>query len=724
MIINMNRIKRRRLLGFTLIEVILYVSLVTVLMSALIPFSWSVIGSSAKSSSQQDLFSQARFISERIKYEIRNANSINSVTATSIDLNTATNSSTVIAYDSTNKKVTITYGLTGTPVTLNANNTRVTGLTFTDNTSFGFETQNIQFSLTLDDALTSVRQEYSVPPVSIEGSAEVRTPAQNPALFTPIADTFVVSLQPNDTSGGVNTMIGVDSGDVTSGEISAYFRFDLTRLAGRTITNAKLQLTADGDGTIGLINIKQVSNITWLESTTNYNNRPAMGTLITTFNSFPPSTTQQFDVTSYVAGKAGQLVSIGLDTAQTDAIWVHSKENATNPPALIVTYTATTPTPTPVPTATPIPPTATPVPPTATPVPPAWPFRKKITIQESQITGTSSLSNFPVLISLPSDAQLASTSPTTPGAQADGDDIKFTSSDGVSQLDHEIETFDKSTGKLVAWVRIPVLSATVDTVIYMYYGNITTGSMQDPINTWDSTFIGVWHLKESPSGVSGEIKDSAATNHGTGNGSMSAVNQVTGKIGGSLNFNGTSNYVNIPNNASLNFTAGQNFTLSAWVKSSQVANSVDDPQIIDKVSPEDTPRYGYELSLHGDLNSPKWYPQVWTNEVSVSAYGTTNVANGSWHYLTAERAGTLLISYEDGMQSSVSTSGSNTLVNTVPLRFGKSSYIASSFQYFYQGQIDEVRIANMARSADWISAEYANQTSPGTFSILGGPETL
>ena len=68
--------------GFTFIEIILYFALVAIVMSAIIPFAWNVIGGSVKSSIQQEVFANARYVSEIIKYEVRNSTGINSVTAT------------------------------------------------------------------------------------------------------------------------------------------------------------------------------------------------------------------------------------------------------------------------------------------------------------------------------------------------------------------------------------------------------------------------------------------------------------------------------------------------------------------------------------------------------------------------------------------------------------------------------------------------------------------
>lgn len=160
--------------GFTFIELILYISIVTIMLTAIIPFAWNVIGGGVKSSVEQEVFSQARYVSERIKYEIRNANSINSVNSpvNTIDLNTPTNATTVI--DLSSGKIRIKYGA-GTPIPLNSQDTTASLLTFTNYTSADNKTKHIQFSFTMDDIGTSTRQEYQVPSVTIEGSAEIRS---------------------------------------------------------------------------------------------------------------------------------------------------------------------------------------------------------------------------------------------------------------------------------------------------------------------------------------------------------------------------------------------------------------------------------------------------------------------------------------------------------------------------------------------------------------------
>jgi hypothetical protein len=72
--------------------------------------------------------------------------------------------------------------------------------------------------------------------------------------------------------------------------------------------------------------------------------------------------------------------------------------------------------------------------------------------------------------------------------------------------------------KLVAWVRIPVLDFDNNTTIYMYYGNTAvTAATENPTGVWDSSYVGVWHLKEEQAGTgtADVYKDSTANaNHG------------------------------------------------------------------------------------------------------------------------------------------------------------------------------------------------------------------
>ena len=62
-----------------------------------------------------------------------------------------------------------------------------------------------------------------------------------------------------------------------------------------------------------------------------------------------------------------------------------------------------------------------------------WPYRKSITIDHTHVASPGQ-SSFPVLISVTSDPDLSA------HARPDGNDLLFTSADGVTKLSHEIES--------------------------------------------------------------------------------------------------------------------------------------------------------------------------------------------------------------------------------------------------------------------------------------------
>ena len=88
-------------------------------------------------------------------------------------------------------------------------------------------------------------------------------------------------------------------------------------------------------------------------------------------------------------------------------------------------------------------------------------------------------------------------------------------------------------------MKIPNLTAAANTTIYMYYGNSILASNQNSNWVWDSTFTGVWHLKEA-SGA--QVMDSTAN----GNNSQPAGNNCTagtGQIDGDMLFDEATNRI-------------------------------------------------------------------------------------------------------------------------------------------------------------------------------------
>ena len=96
--------------------------------------------------------------------------------------------------------------------------------------------------------------------------------------------------------------------------------------------------------------------------------------------------------------------------------------------------------------------------------------------------------------------------------------------------------------------------------------------------------------------------------------------------------------------------------------------------------------------------------------VNSSALATTSDYTNSWHLYALRNASGSAQLYIDGVAvGSAVASGASTL--TTSWNYGKNG--ASSA--YDKTVFDEVRLSDTARSADWILAEYNNQSNPSTF---------
>jgi hypothetical protein len=333
-----------------------------------------------------------------------------------------------------------------------------------------------------------------------------------------------------------------------------------------------------------------------------------------------------------------------------------------------------------------------------------WQARKSITIDGSKVTG--SFASFPLLVSLASDSDLAAS------AQSGGNDILFTASDGITKLDHEIENFTAATGSLTAWVRIPTLPAGTNTVIYLYYGNSSVGSQQNPTGVWDTNYEGVWHLKEN-TGVN--VADSTS-NANTGTPRNSSV-QTAGLIDGSLNFDRTLyQHVTVPDGSGyLDFWG--DMTVSGWMKTS--TTDTQSRLIAAKWRSGGSYRRNYWLGkLYGYGNH---FLQFQVDASSAYVLGPWNLADNSWHYVVgvANVSNLKLYLYVDGTQINNTAYDGSSVNGQEDFNIGKSP--DDGFQ-LWNGQLDEVRVSGNSRTSAWIATEYANQASPSTFSSVGSAE--
>ena len=310
-----------------------------------------------------------------------------------------------------------------------------------------------------------------------------------------------------------------------------------------------------------------------------------------------------------------------------------------------------------------------------------WTSRKAITVNNGQVKGA--LTNFPMLYSVTDPNLIGS-------AQPSGNDILFTASDGVTKLNHEIESFNGATGALAAWVKIPALQS--GTTIYVYWGNPASGNQQFAAGVWDSNYLEVFHF------ANGGGKDS--TSHADNASGLLTI-ASDGEIGSAASMNGLTSGLNYTGNV----LAGA-FTMQAWVETSGFNVYPYEAVIGSQIG-------GLDFGLgYGTWNVIVNKPGFGSN---VGSSGAVSV--GGWHHIVATQDGSGNYAYYiDGNPSGnfsgglTANAGSNT--NAIGYRSGYGNLL-------YSGSVDEVRISNTARSAAWIAAEFNNEKTPNAFFTAG-----
>ncbi|MGB0387624.1 MAG: DUF7594 domain-containing protein [Ardenticatenaceae bacterium] len=145
--------------------------------------------------------------------------------------------------------------------------------------------------------------------------------------FTPVADTYVNASNPNRNYGS-SSALRTDA----SPEINSYMRFDVQKLTG-FIESATLRVYANSGSTIGY-DLHHLSDNSWGESSTTFNNAPAIGSILAPSGAFSSNSWTEIDVTNVVT--EGQI-SFALSSTSNGAVSYASREGANPPQLLIVT---------------------------------------------------------------------------------------------------------------------------------------------------------------------------------------------------------------------------------------------------------------------------------------------------------------------------------------------------------------------------------------------------
>jgi hypothetical protein len=210
----------------------------------------------------------------------------------------------------------------------------------------------------------------------------------------------------------------------------------------------------------------------------------------------------------------------------------------------------------------------------------------------------------------------------------------------------------------------------------------------------DANTVGLWHLEEA-AGSGAYIKDSS----GVGNNlTPTGTTFAQGKIGKARNFNGSSDYIRIPDNSNLNFSTGD-FYMDFWEKSSTSNTTVMEPLALYGTSTNEI-----RLSFNNTIGGPNYGIVAGVNGTWQTFGANGAYTDATWKHIAISRSSGVVSIYINGQSL-----GSSSISAGVNLTGGTARTIGSlhnAASNFWNGLIDEVRILNTSHTPDEIRQAY------------------
>ncbi len=329
-----------------------------------------------------------------------------------------------------------------------------------------------------------------------------------------------------------------------------------------------------------------------------------------------------------------------------------------------------------------------------------WAKRVKLTIDHNDIL--EDLSNFPLLIHLSSSSGIGNDDVTFIFDEVGSNRFKIavTTSDGTTQCYVEVERWDAVNEEAWLWVRVPSISSSEDTVLYLYYDDgkeDNTAYVGDPGSSaarkvWDSHHLFVSHMVDDPD--DSHVRDSTSNGNDGSKYASGQPAQTSAILGYGQSYDGNDDYIELyPFDYDLT-----EITVSFWMKTS------------------DTTKDGTPISCSNGASQHNEF--LIYNYRSFSIYikgssASTGVSanDGSWHHIavTWRSSDGELKLYKDGSPLYNGNLQAGATINLANLIMGQeqdSFRDAFAVSQAFLGQMDEVRVSNTVRSEAWIKASH------------------
>ena len=333
-----------------------------------------------------------------------------------------------------------------------------------------------------------------------------------------------------------------------------------------------------------------------------------------------------------------------------------------------------------------------------------WTFAREFSLDASGLA--QDLAGYPLLVRFGPDNSAFFAKALPKGA-----DLRFSLPDGT-HLAYQIETWEPAQNAATVWVRIPLVKAGQGARVRAHCGRPGAADSSDGAAVFRTAegFQGIWHMQAS-------LEDATANR-------VRAMD--SGGIASPAGHWGTARYFDNPdayatqgkylllgNPAALNFAGA--LTLSAWISWGRR----DGHRII--LCHGSSPGSSFETVLR--IGESKDYRAgVWTGAAHYAAVAAPAADSAAWIHLGGAYTGKGWILYRNGEQVGALASDTNgAKPSPGSWRIGAQNTSAGVTRFFH-GSIDEVRISNAARSADWFKLDFATQQA-GSAAVHWDPAT-
>ena len=325
-------------------------------------------------------------------------------------------------------------------------------------------------------------------------------------------------------------------------------------------------------------------------------------------------------------------------------------------------------------------------------------FAKSLTITFDGYAGSSALSNFPVLVRL---------SPSRVGGfryadfrKPNGGDLRF-SDDAGNLLVHEIDTWNPS-GESTVWVKVPSLTAA--TRLTAHYGCARPVHALDPKGVWSNGYAGVWHLGEGAPTLAESSGNSTGFSSSNGAGIGYGADGI---VSGAVDFGDTGGGRRLDADDHDALDGFDAFTVEMWMCQTRHVTSGD--RAVGLIAKRNA--YDDQMSYYINDNGSNFVFSV----TSSGTGGTRKAAElvspalGAWQHVafsydSSAASGNVFKGYLEGiLAKSAGQSAGRVFAGSGDLHLG---CLGLGDNRNFPGRIDEVRISNVARSADWVRASH------------------